>query len=307
MSVVAAAGPVARSLSHLTWVLIVASAVVFGVVVVLMWAAVMRRPTTDAAVDLTPRSARIPIVGGAIIPAVILLALFLVSVLSERQYPVETRVSAQVFTVIGHQWWWEIHTADSGAAFANELHVPVGQVIEVRLLSADVIHSFWMPTLHGKIDLIPGDTNRIRLIADKPGVYRGQCAEYCGLQHANMAFTVVADAPDTYLRWLASQQQNAAPPADSLQRAGAALVTAGRCAVCHTIRGTPARGMVGPDLTHVGSRLTLAAGTLPNNAAAMEAWITNAPSLKPGTGMPALPQFSGMELRAMTAYLEGLH
>ncbi|MGH7584017.1 MAG: cytochrome c oxidase subunit II [Gemmatimonadales bacterium] len=311
MSVFSEAGPEARALGRLGWLLIVAAAVVFIAVTSFMVAAIQRRRAEPVAVDLTPRGMAIPIVAGAMIPATILLVLFVISVLAQRGYPAESAAPAARFTIIGHQWWWEVAAEDGRGNLvgrtANELHVPVGRVVEIRLLSADVIHSFWIPELHGKIDMIPGDTNRIRLLAMRPGIYRGQCAEYCGLQHAHMAFTVVAEAPAAYLRWEAAQRDGAAVPVDSARRLGDSIVTRGPCAACHTIRGTAAHGTVGPDLTHVGSRVTIAAGTLPNNAATMEAWINDAQVFKPGVQMPPLPEFTGAQLRAMTAYLEGLH
>ena len=310
MSIFVSAGPQAALLSTLAWVLIAAAALVFFAVVAFLIAAIGRRRHESTAVDLTPRPDTIALMGGALIPAGVLVALFMASVLTERKFPAEAGVPAARYTVVGHQWWWEVRDdgprAGDSVRFANELHIPVGQVVELRLLSADVIHSFWIPQLHGKMDLIPGDTNRIRLIAGRPGVFRGQCAEYCGLEHAHMAFTVVAEPPGAYLLWLADQRRDADTPADDTTRLGDSLVTRGPCAACHTIRGTAAHGTLGPDLTHIGSRRTIAAGTLPNNPATMEAWITNAQSLKPGVLMPALPQFTGVQLRAMTAYLEGL-
>jgi len=311
MSVFTGAGPEARALGQLGWLLIVAAAVVFTAVTAFLIAAIQRRRTDSLAVDLAPRGMAIPSVGGAAIPAAILLALFSLSVLAQRGYPAENGAPAARFTVIGHQWWWEVASDDGRGNLvgrtANELHVPVGGVVEIRLLSADVIHSFWIPQLHGKIDLIPGDTNRIRLLATRPGIYRGQCAEYCGLQHAHMIFTVVAEAPAAYLRWEAAQRDDATVPVDSVRRLGDSIVTHGPCAACHTVRGTAAHGTIGPDLTHVGSRIAIAAGTLPNNRATMEAWINDAQAFKPGVAMPPLREFTGAQLRAMTSYLEGLH
>ncbi|HEY4320193.1 MAG TPA: cytochrome c oxidase subunit II [Gemmatimonadales bacterium] len=310
MSVFTGAGPAGRALSQLTWVLVAASAVIFVLVTLFMLAAIARRNRGGTDPDLTVHDNRIPIVAGAIIPGVVLLALFMTSVLIERRIPGDASTPAESFTVIGHQWWWGVERDDSAsgrrAMWANELHVPVGEPVDLTLLSDDVIHSFWIPQVHGKIDLIPGDTNHIRFVADRPGVYRGQCAEYCGMQHANMAFTLVVESPVAYRAWLSVQRADAKPPTDTLAALGRAQVVNGPCATCHTIRGTTAQGEIGPDLTHVGSRVTLAAGTLPNDLATMEAWVTNAPSLKPGVKMPAMPQFTGLQLRAIAAYLEGL-
>jgi cytochrome c oxidase subunit 2 len=163
-----------------------------------------------------------------------------------------------------------------------------------------------VPQLRGKLDLIPGDTNVLNLSADRPGMYRGQCAEFCGQQHAHMALTVVAESRGDYERWLANQRAPAHAPDDSLALLGQQLFVAGPCALCHTVRGTPALGSVGPDLTHMGSRLTIAAGTLPNTLGSLEGWIANAQSIKPGANMPSLTMYGGRELRAIATYVSGL-
>lgn len=311
MSTLGAGSREAARVTHLTWFLIIVAAVVYVIVIAAMMVAIVRRRDAGSdAVDLAPKSVRPVIIGGAVIPGAILLVLFIAGLGAMRAYPTPPGATPVRFTVIGHQWWWEATYGDStsGKSFhtANEIHVPVGRQVEIVLTSADVIHSFWVPRLQGKIDVIPGDTNAIRFTATKPGTFRGQCAEYCGIQHANMAFAVVAEDPVAFQRWLDAQRQPAASPADSVVRFGEQLVVTGPCASCHTIGGTPAAGRTGPDLTHVASRAMLAAGTLDNNRATMEAWITNAQSLKPGALMPNLPQFTGRELLAMTAYLESL-
>jgi cytochrome c oxidase subunit 2 len=182
----------------------------------------------------------------------------------------------------------------------------VGVPVRIRLLASDVIHSFWVPRLQGKLDLTPGDTNEIQLFAREPGSYRGQCAEYCGLQHAHMALTVVAEPMAAFRAWVADQQQPARPGADPLAAEGAAAFAGAACALCHTVRGTDAHGQVAPDLTHVGSRVSIAAGTLPNHVGTMEAWITNAQSVKPGALMPSMTTFDGRTLRAVATYLTSL-
>jgi cytochrome c1 len=169
-----------------------------------------------------------------------------------------TSLPEVTFELTGHQWWWDVEYLDPVIArrfhAANEIHVPVGRVVHLRLVSADVIHSFWVPSLQGKLDLVPGDTNDMRFVASEPGSWRGQCAEYCGAQHAHMAFTVVAEDDASFQHWLADQQAPAIQSSDSLSTIGRALVVTGPCALCHTVRGTMARGQVAPDLTHVGSR-----------------------------------------------------
>jgi cytochrome c oxidase subunit 2 len=212
---------------------------------------------------------------------------------------------ALTLAVIGHQWWWEVRylSDDPTQTFdtANEIHIPVGRPVLVRLTSADVIHSFWAPALTGKTDTIPGRTNLTWLQADKPGVYFGQCTEYCGVQHAHMALYVVAQEPAAFEAWRSAQLQ---PAATSSANRGEGVFQA-HCSACHTVRGTEAGGIAGPDLTHLMSRQTIASGLLPNNIAALSGWISNPQALKPGAKMPAA-NLSGADLGAVTAYLQTL-
>lgn len=309
MSIFGAVGDGGRRISALAWFMIITATIVYVGVMALFVAGMMRNRDRDpAAVDLTERGTGLIVWGGGVMPVIVLTMVFVVGLVAMGRFPAEAGARAPRYTITGHQWWWQVdyNDPDLPGSFttANELHVPVGETVRIRLVSADVIHSFWVPGLQGKIDLIPGDTNEIRIHAEKAGTYRGQCAEFCGVQHANMAFTVVAENPQLYAAWLARQQSPAQQPTDSLAALGQTLVTNGPCAMCHTLRGTAAQGQVAPDLTHVGSRLTLAAGTLPNNLGTMEAWIANAQSLKPGTKMPTITQFSGEQLRAVATYLE---
>jgi cytochrome c oxidase subunit 2 len=311
MSIFGAAGDGGRRISGLAWFMIMTAAVVYVAVMALFLAAMWRNRSRDpGAVDLSRRGNGFIVWGGAVMPSLVLAAVFVAGLAAMGRFPARASERAPAFTVTGRQWWWQVDYDDPSLpgrfTTANELHVPVGETVRIRLLSGDVIHSFWVPGLQGKLDLIPGDTNEVRIHAEKAGTYRGQCAEFCGQQHANMAFTVVAEPRAQWAAWIAGQQQLAKEPADSLAASGRELVTGGPCAMCHTVRGTNARGQVGPDLTHVGSRLTIAAGTLPNTLGTMEAWIANAQSLKPGTKMPTLTQFSGRELRAVATYLETL-
>ena len=214
-----------------------------------------------------------------------------------------------VIEVQGQQWWWEV-TYDSPSpperlTTANEIHVPVGRPVVLRLSSRDVIHSLWVPNLAGKRDLIPGHEATLRFRADTAGIYRGQCAEFCGLQHANMALLVVAEPPARFVAWYAGQLRPADVPADSSRRMGQTVFAGAACSLCHTVRGTPASGRVAPDLTHLGSRRTLAAGTLPNTRGHLAGWILNPDRLKPGVHMPPTQLRPG-ELRALLDYLEGL-
>ena len=310
MSALGPAGPGAARITGLTWGLMAAAALVASVVGVLFLGAIRRNGAGDSTVDLTPRGNRFVTVGGVMLPAAVLLAVFLVGLGVLHRMSTTTSLPEVTFELTGHQWWWDVEYLDPVIArrfhAANEIHVPVGRVVHLRLVSADVIHSFWVPSLQGKLDLVPGDTNDMRFVASEPGSWRGQCAEYCGAQHAHMAFTIVAEDDASFQHWLADQQAPAIQSSDSLSTIGRGLVVTGPCALCHTVRGTMARGQVAPDLTHVGSRTTLAAGLLPNQLGTMEAWVANPQSLKPGVRMPTMTQFSGVELRAIAAYLEGL-
>jgi cytochrome c oxidase subunit II len=188
---------------------------------------------------------------------------------------------------------------------ANEIHVPVGQPVDVRLTSADVIHSFWVPEVMPKMDMIPGHTNDTWFTVDKAGTYRGQCAEYCGIEHAHMAFEVVAQSPADFARWLDGQRQDAATPTSDQAKRGYDVLTTGTCATCHTVRGTPAHGTIGPDLTHLAGRSTLGALTVPNDRGNLAGWIANSQQLKPGNKMPPQP-LSPADLNGVVAYLETL-
>jgi cytochrome c oxidase subunit 2 len=188
---------------------------------------------------------------------------------------------------------------------ANEIHVPVGERVTLELESADVIHSFWAPNLHGKTDLIPGQVNRTTLRVDKEGAYRGQCAEYCGTQHAHMAFWVVAEPKEKFEAWLAAQRKPAPEPADATLAKGREVFLAAPCAMCHAIQGTPAHASVAPDLTHVATRRTLGAGTIPNTTGHLAGWVVDSHGIKPGNQMPPNPMDSD-DLQALLAYLGSL-
>ncbi len=310
MSIFGAAGPEASRIAWLTWGLVIVAAVVTTTVLALLLAGIRRNGEGDATVDPSPRSTAFVTVGGIMLPGALLLAVLLVGLGVLHRLRLDAAGQDVVFKLTGHQWWWEVEYRDPVLAqrfrSANEIHVPVGRVVRLDLASADVIHSFWVPSMRGKRDLIPGEDREIRFIVTQPGTYRGQCAEYCGTQHAHMALTVVAEDEASFQRWLAAQRAVASEPSDTLAAMGERLVTAGTCALCHAVRGTPAAAGVAPDLTHVGSRSTIAAGMLPNSLGNMEAWIANAQSLKPGVRMPTMTRFSGTELRAIATYLQEL-
>jgi cytochrome c oxidase subunit II len=296
---------------------IVAAVVVLLVILALLWAILRRRLGTESPTEppAVPTAARDP---GAMRPVVILataltaviLFVFLVLDISVgRAITTNPGKDALQIRVTGHQWWWEVQYRDSlpnnWVTTANEIHVPVGRPVVFELRSTDVIHSFWPPNLSGKRDQIPGDENSIWFMADSAGVYRGQCAEYCGHQHAKMAFLVVAEPAYRFAGWLAAQRDTARTPTDSLALRGQEVFLGSSCVMCHAVAGTPAGSRIGPDLTHLASRQTIAAGTLPNTRANLTGWIVNPQVIKPGVKMPP-SQLSGPDLVALVAYLETL-
>jgi len=249
-------------------------------------------------------------VGAAIaVTVVTLIALLFASVWTGRVVASLHASNAVTIAIIGHQWWWEIQYEDPvpsrRVVTANEVHIPVNRPIAVKVTSRDVIHSFWVPNLQGKRDLIPGYTTAIWLQASRGGVYRGQCAEFCGMQHANMALEVVAEPEPDFEAWLDDMRQPAPDPSDAPPRRGREVFMQARCASCHRVTGTEAAGQIAPDLTHIATRSTLGAGTLPNTPENLAAWIRDPQPLKPGNQMPANPLPAG-DLQALVAYLETL-
>lgn len=240
-----------------------------------------------------------------------LAVIFIVGLQGMSKFPMHNgELPDPEIRVTGHQWWWELDYLSGPPPLhfktANEIHIPVGRYIDIELSSGDVIHSFWVPRLHGKMDLVPGMKNRIRIRADKPGVYRGQCAEFCGAQHAHMMLLVIAEPQNEYEQWLVRQRKPAAPPQTAQAAAGHDIFMSRPCALCHSIRGTAAGGGVAPDLTHFGSRRGIAANMLANNEANLHAWVTHAQSIKPEVMMPNVTQMSGEDLHALVAYLRQL-
>ena len=247
------------------------------------------------------------LVFGIGIPLVVLIGLFGVSDvwLVRKTAPPRPRSTALTIDVIGHQWWWEVRYPGTTAVSANEIHIPVGRRVNVVATTADVIHSFWVPQLARKIDEVPGRYNRVLLYASRPGRYRGQCAEFCGLQHANMSLFVVAQPEASFRSWLANMAAQAPAPATATARAGQRLFLTSQCASCHQIRGTSAQGTVGPDLTHLASRRTIAAATLVNDRGHLLRWISQPQSVKPGNRMPDLG-LPASEYDEIVGYLESL-
>lgn len=247
------------------------------------------------------------LVFGIVVPLVALVALFGVSdvYLVTKTAPPDPRTTRMTINVIGHQWWWEVRYDNGRAITANEIHIPVNTRVNVVATTADVIHSFWVPALNRKIDMVPGMRNRVLLYASRPGEYRGQCSQFCGLQHANMSLKVFAQRPAAFREWLSGQERPAATPANGAAAAGRRLFMNAQCASCHTIGGTPAQGTVGPNLTHVGSRTSLASNEIPNTPAWLAAWLRNPQKIKPGTRMPDLG-LSSPQISELVAYLREL-
>ena len=244
---------------------------------------------------------------GIVVPVACLIVLFFIANIgvvkaTDAPAPGQTKMN---MTVIGHQWFWEVRYPGTQAVTANEIHIPVKTPVNVTLKTADVIHSFWVPQLNRKIDMIPGRTNRVLLYADKPGVFRGQCAEFCGLQHAHMSMAVYADPPARFKAWLANMAKPLAAPASPQAKAGEQVFLTQQCASCHTIRGTSARGTIGPDLTHLQTRNTLAALTIPNRKGYLGGWVLDPQHIKPGNKMPGL-NLSGPQFQNLLTFLEGL-
>lgn len=255
--------------------------------------------------DAEPRGARaFVIAAGVVMPTLVLSGVFAATLYTLNKLTPEQPETLTIY-VIGHQFWWEVRYPDSGVVTANEIHIPVGVPVTIKLQSADVIHSFWVPELNGKADLIPGRTNTIVLNATKAGQYRGQCAEFCGMQHAHMAFLVVADPPEVFAAWLSDQAQPAPYPADEVTLRGRQLFLGSSCVYCHAIRGTNAQSGLGPDLTHLASRRYIGAGTLVNNRGNLAGWIVNAHASKPGNRMPPM-YLEPDELQDLLVYLQSL-
>jgi cytochrome c oxidase subunit II len=306
------ASPQARLIDRLgSSMFVVAAVVCVLVVVALLWAAFRRRdaaePTPEDPRRDRPVRTALLLATGVTIAVLFVFLIYDVSV--GRTMTANPGQNALQIRVTGHQWWWEVQYRDSlpenWVTTANEIHIPVGRPVVFELRSSDVIHSFWPPTLSPKRDQIPGDENSVWFQADHPGVFRGLCAEFCGHQHAKMGFLVFAESPSNFARWLARERDTAATPTDSLTRQGREVFLGSSCVMCHAIAGTPAGSHIGPDLTHLAGRQTLAAGTLPNNRGNLTGWIVDPQAIKPGAKMPP-SQLNGTDLVALVAYLESL-
>ena len=311
MSSVRPAGPQAERISDLTWVLTWLGTAVFVAVVGLLLYALWRghRRAENAAGPETERLLGLWVGGGVAATTLILLAVLVYNFRTGSALAAFAEPDAMTIRVTGQQWWWEVEYEDPTPSrrlqTANEIHVPVGRRVRLQVASRDVIHSFWAPNLHGKLDLIPGYSGTTYIQADSAGVYRGRCAEFCGLQHAHMDFLVVAETPERFAAWYEAQMKPAAAPADSLKQKGQQLFLSKSCALCHTVRGTEAGGKVGPDLTHLASRSTIGSVTLPNTRGHLAGWVVDPQKIKPGVKMPP-NQLAPDELVALLDYLQSL-
>lgn len=303
-----------RNVSSLTWgVLIISVLVVVITTAILLIATFKRRPRSpqpgseDRGLVSRPGNPVAFIYAGVIVSAIVLFGVTIWTMVTLADVAAPPRKPTINIEVTGHQWWWEVHyTGRDPSQFfttANEIRIPVGEPVGIKLASADVIHSFWVPRLSGKTDLIPGQVNTTWILADRAGTFRGQCTEYCGWQHAHMGLEVIAMPKDKFQAWLRDQIR---PASESALGSAGQRVFMQKCAVCHTVRGTPAGGRVGPDLTHLMTRTTIAAGTLPNRAGYLSGWIADPQHVKPGAKMPRI-SIGGQELAQVRSYLETLN
>ncbi|HET6865473.1 MAG TPA: cytochrome c oxidase subunit II [Solirubrobacteraceae bacterium] len=311
-SILSTRSPQAHNIMLLWWWMLAAAAIVFFGAVAMLVIAWIRRGTPGLPWfgEREEVSEGMVLLFGIGIPVVALVALFGVAniYLIKQTSPPSPKSTAMTINVIGHQWWWEVRYGSPthpDAVTANEIHIPTDTRVNVVATTADVIHSFWVPALNRKIDMIPGRQNRVLLYASRPGRYRGQCSQFCGLQHANMAMYVFAQKPAAFRSWLANMASRARSTSTGQIAAGKQLFMSSQCASCHRIAGTQAQGTVGPDLTHLATRTSLASVTIPNTPAYLKAWVANPQAIKPGARMPDLGLSPG-EVSQLVAYLESL-
>jgi len=307
-SMLAPQGPVAARIAGLSWFMILLGSLIFlGVMAYFIYAVwghrgysleeELKRPNQGNGIVLT---------WGAGFTAVVLVVLFGLNLSTMRSnHQIFNREEGLVIDVIGRQWWWEVQYAEQGFETANEIHIPVGQPVTLRLVTKDVIHSLWIPELSGKLDLLPNQVNELVIVADRTGEYWAECAEFCGTQHAKMQLMVIVQTEQQFNAWLEQQQTVPAPPQDELAFEGRQIFLGSACVYCHNIAGTNASGDLGPDLTHLGSRRTLGAGILENTTGNLAGWIVDPQAIKPGNQMPPM-DLSSEELQAVLAYLETL-
>ena len=305
------AGPVAATMADLWWLMLVLGTAVFVLFAVLLWRGLRRNGEEDvasgeASADGGPGIRPWLVGGGVVLPVVVIGVVFAATIGAMRATPTTADPDALVVEVIGHRWWWEVRYPAEDVVTANEIHIPTGEPVTFRLTSADVIHSFWVPQLGGKLDLLPEDVNTLVLQADEPGRYSGDCAEFCGLQHALMGITVVAHDRAEFDAWAREQSAGPATPTGAAATRGQEVFRGADCARCHTIAGRGGDGDVAaPDLTHLADRLTLGAGVLENTPENLRRWIHDPQAFKPGIEMEGA-DLSDDELDDLVAYLQGL-
>lgn len=304
------AGPNGATIADLFNIVLVIATVVFVVVegLLLYSAFRFRRKSNDASEPTQVHGNTKAEIAWTILPALIVVTLFVLALQGLQTLnapPAEAASNALNVKVIGHQFWWEYQYPDLGVTTATDLVIPTNTVVNLDLTSVDVIHSFWVPQLNGKTDAFPNHINYTWLQANTPGVYAGQCAELCGASHANMRVTVIAKTPEEFDQWVKAQQAGPVEPTEALAQQGKLIFEAGACIGCHTINGTAAQGKVGPNLTHVGSRTSIAGGMFTNTEGNLRRWLTNPPEVKPGSVMPNL-NLTRTEVEALTAYLQSL-
>lgn len=305
-SVLSPSGLQAGEIARLSWILFAGAGAILLIVVGTTWMAI----SGPGIVRKTLATTRMVIAGGIVFPAVVLTALLVsnIGLMQSLARATADKANTVPIAVIGEQWWWRVAYDEGGGAVssANEIRIPVGRDVVFTLNSADVIHSFWVPSLGGKVDMIPGRETRLRVHATRPGIFRGPCAEYCGGPHALMALQVIALPSDEFDAWLAREAGPAAEPAAERERVGQSVFQSSGCGACHAVRGTPAIGVIGPDLTRLGSRRSIAAGTLPLTHSNLVRFIADGQKVKPGNTMPDFRIFNDDQLDALAAYLLSL-
>lgn len=295
------AGPAASHIAWVWWFLFFVCTAIFLTVIVLTAAAIWGPRSTIP--NQSPLGNRFIIFSGVVIPGAILISLLVVSVRS--QVVLGMQKTELTIRVTGHMWWWEVEYPELGIVTANEIHIPVGKPVRIELISADVIHSLWVPNLQGKMDLLPDKVNATWLLAEEEGVFRGQCAEFCGVQHAWMGLEVIAMRPERFTEWTLARQSTSRAELSSSQQHGSDVFFKVACHNCHTIDGTSAVGIRGPNLTHLANRRTIGAGILENNHGNLSGWVANPQTIKPGNLMPRT-HINSDDLRSLVEYLETL-
>ncbi len=291
----------AASIATLWWVMFAVLTAVFVLVMALTYLAISRGQTGK---KVPGGAGRFVVISGIIVPSIILVGLLIYSL--QTTLTLRRSTEGRVIQITGFQWWWEVRYPELGIITANEIYLPAGEPVWLELRAKDVVHSFWVPNLHGKVDLLPETVNRFWIRADEPGHWRGQCAEFCGKQHALMALRVVALPPDEYSAWEARHRRPHPVSITPELSRGEEVFFRASCHVCHRVRDTRADGRIGPDLTHIGTRLTLGAGSIENTRAHLAKWILEPQAIKPGSLMPHSP-LAQDELDLLLDYLQSLH